>query len=64
MTRKPYSIQLIELRYRRDFAALCADLRAKGMSWREIGQKFGVSHTLVYKHARQTEACEETATVA
>lgn len=64
MTKKPYSVQLVELRYKRDFAELCAELRAKGMSWRDIGQKFGLHWTLVWRHASQRDEQPEDMTAA
>jgi predicted patatin/cPLA2 family phospholipase len=64
VTKKPYSVQLIELRYRRDFSELCAELRTKGMSWRDIGQKFGLHWTLVWRHAKRSDEQEEQLTAA
>lgn len=52
MARKPYSVQLVELRYKREFADLCRELRGKGMTWRQIGAKLGVSHMTAYEHGR------------
>ena len=56
MAKKAYSVQLIELRYRRPFVEVCRDLRSKGMTWRQIGAKLGVSHMTAYEHGR---ACEQ-----
>lgn len=56
--KKPYTVQLIELRYRRPFTDLCADLRAKGMSWRQIGDKLGISFMTAWAHGRSEDSAE------
>lgn len=61
---KPYSIRLIELRYKRPFVALCREWRAQGMSWRAIGERVGVSHTLAFRHGREADRAERELTVA
>jgi hypothetical protein len=64
MARKPYSVQLIELRYKRSFVDLCRELRGKGMTWRQIGAKLGVSHMTAYEHGRSCEHPQEELTAA
>ena len=63
MPKKTFAVQLVELRYKRSFVDLCQELRDKGMTWRQIGAKLGVSHMTAYEHGRTSEEHAELSTV-